>query len=87
MRDRFTRPATVSLGGPSFAEKMHGAFFLPARDVLGAKALNKAAVAAKLWFGIISGIPQLLRPPSNVWKVRGGQVLRLPIVMMDVLLS
>jgi integrase len=27
VRDRFTRPVTVSLNGPSFAEKMHGAFF------------------------------------------------------------
>jgi hypothetical protein len=27
VRDRFTRPVTVSLNGPSCAEKMHGAFF------------------------------------------------------------
>jgi hypothetical protein len=48
VRDRFTRPATVSLNGPSFAEKMHGAFFFgPA-----ASATARVAYTARALDGI-----------------------------------
>ena len=61
VRDRFTGPVTVSLNGPSFAEKMHGAFWgaasATARVADRARAINCISARSR-----VTAKPTIPRP-------------------------